>query len=372
VPRGKQRQARFDRVRYASVWEDADVLCAALEPVARGGRLFSIASAGDNALALLTLDPAEVVAVDLSRPQLACLELRVAALRRLDDAAFPAFLGADPVNNRLSTYANLRDNLCPETRAFWDARPRDVAGGILHAGKFERYLELFRRRILPLVHSRATVATLASLDNPEERARFYAERWDTPRWRLLFRLFFNRTVQGRLGRDPAFLAHAQGDVAGRLLQRARLILTGPGAIGSPYLARLLTGSYPPHTRPRYLRPEYLPVIRERLDRLRWVQGAAGEGDHPALAGPFHGFNLSNIFEYASPEEHVRWFAALAKRAETHARFVYWNLLVPRGCPASLAGRARPLPEVAAALHARDQIRLYEALHVDEILPGAER
>jgi S-adenosylmethionine-diacylglycerol 3-amino-3-carboxypropyl transferase len=103
-----------------------------------------------------------------------------------------------------------------------------------------------------------------------------------------------------------------------------------------------------------------------------VQGAAGEGEQPALAGPFHGFNLSNIFEYASPEEQVRWYAALAKRAETHARFVYWNLLVPRGCPASLAGRARSLLEVAAALHARDQIGLYEALHVDEILPGGTR
>ncbi len=45
-------------IRYGSVWEDADVLCEALAPVAPGGRLLSIASAGDNVLALLTLDPA--------------------------------------------------------------------------------------------------------------------------------------------------------------------------------------------------------------------------------------------------------------------------------------------------------------------------
>src|SRR5881409_1542686 len=78
-------RAAFDFIRYGSVWEDADILCAALEPVARQGRLVSIASAGDNVLALLTLDPAEVVAVDLSAAQLACLELRMAAFRRLDD-----------------------------------------------------------------------------------------------------------------------------------------------------------------------------------------------------------------------------------------------------------------------------------------------
>lgn len=372
MSRGAARPARFDFVRYASVWEDADLLCAALAPVAPGGRLFSIASAGDNALALLTLDPAEVVAVDISRPQLACLELRIAALRRLDDTAFPAFLGADPARDRLSTYTTLRDALSPASCAFWDAHPRDVARGILHAGKFERYLELFRCRVLPLVHSRATVAKLASLTDPEERARFYAERWDTPRWCQLFRLFFSRAVQGRLGRDPAFLAHASGDVAGRLLERARQILASPASTHSPYVARMLTGNYPPHLRPRYLRPEQLAVIRERLDRLRLVQGTADEVGQSALAGPFDGFNLSNIFEYAAPEAHENWYGALAKRARPGARFVYWNLLVPRGCPPSLAGIARPLPELAAALHTRDQLRLYETVHVDEILPGAER
>ena len=71
-------RASFRFVRYASVWEDADILCEALAPRAGGGRLLSIASGGDNALALLTLDPAEVVAVDLSTAQLACLELRIA------------------------------------------------------------------------------------------------------------------------------------------------------------------------------------------------------------------------------------------------------------------------------------------------------
>ncbi len=372
MPSKPLAKTRFDFVRYASVWEDADVLCEALAPVARGGRLFSIASAGDNALALLTLDPAEVVAVDVSQPQLACLELRIVALRHLDDYAFPAFLGADSASDRLATYARLRDVLSPATRAFWDARPRDVARGILHAGKFERYQELFRRRVLPLIHSRATVTRLAALEDPEERARFYAERWDTPRWRLLFRLFFSRAAQGRLGRDPAFLAHARGDVAARLLERARQILAGPGSVGSPYVARMLTGRYRPHARPRFLRPEYLPTIRERLDRLRLVQGRADEAGPEALAGPFDGFNLSNIFEYAAPEETTRWYASLAKRARPGARFVYWNLLVPRSRPVALSDCARPLPELAAALHARDRLGLYETLHVDEILPGANQ
>ena len=69
-------------VRYAQCWEDADILLAALD-LRPGARCLSIASAGDNTLALLTCAPSRVVALDLSAPQLACLELRVSAFRRL-------------------------------------------------------------------------------------------------------------------------------------------------------------------------------------------------------------------------------------------------------------------------------------------------
>ena len=118
-----EQRASFDFVRYGSVWEDADVLCAALEPAARNGRVLSIASAGDNALALLTLDPAEVVAADLSAAQLACVELRIAALRALDDGALLGFLGILPAPDRAATYGRLRGALGAEARAFWDAHP---------------------------------------------------------------------------------------------------------------------------------------------------------------------------------------------------------------------------------------------------------
>ena len=97
--------ARFDFLRYAAVWEDADILCDALAPAARGGRVLSIASAGDNALALLTCDPAEVVAVDLSAPQLAACELRIVAWRHLDRDGLLAFLGVTEQPDRLAVYS---------------------------------------------------------------------------------------------------------------------------------------------------------------------------------------------------------------------------------------------------------------------------
>lgn len=353
----------WDAVRYASVWEDADVLCEALAPVASGARLLSIASAGDNALALLTLDPEEVVAVDLSPAQLACLELRVAAFRYLDDADLLGFLGVEPIPARERLYRGLRGELGEGARAYWDARPELVAGGIIHAGRFERYLRAFRRRVLPLVHSRATIEALRAPRDVDERRRFYDDRWDTLRWRLLFRIFFSRTVMGRFGRDAAFFDQVEGTVADRILDRTRYALRELPVRSNPYVAYIMTGTFPPEARPRYLRDEHRGVIRDRLDRVRPVHGSVAEaGD-----GPFDGFNLSDIFEYMSPEEHARTYTALVDRASAGARLVYWNLLAPRGRPAADAHRVEPLTASASALHARDRAWFYGALHVDEVV-----
>ena len=359
-----ERRAAFDFIRYGSVWEDADVLCEALEPVARGGRLCSIASAGDNALALLTLDPAQVVAVDLSAAQLACVELRVAAFRRLDHEARLEFLGVTASDARAATYRELRTDLTPAARGFWDVHPEAIATGVIHAGKFERYFRFFRRWVLPWVHGSATVRALHAPKPIDEQRRFYATRWDTWRWRALFKAFFSRAVMGRLGRDPEFFRSVEGPVGARILERTRYALTELPVATNPFFTFIVTGSFAPSALPRYLRREHAGAIRERLDRLRLEEGPV-----QAAGGRFDGFNLSDVFEYMSPTEHETCYGQVLDMARPGARLVYWNMLAPRSRPASLAARAVPLEAVARALHARDRAWFYQRLHVDQASGG---
>jgi S-adenosylmethionine-diacylglycerol 3-amino-3-carboxypropyl transferase len=358
-----EERAAFHFIRYASVWEDADVLCEALAPVTGGGRLLSVASAGDNALALLTLDPARLVAVDLSEVQLAAVALRIAAFRTMERPALLGFLGVLPDDDRLRTYAALRPALPAYAREFWDAHPEAVATGVIHAGRFERYLRLFRRRVLPLIHRRRRIERLVDQDTLEQQERFYRAEWNTWRWRLVFRLFFGRFVMGRLGRDPAFFDHVEGGVGERILERTRHALTAIPVRSNPYLTYIMTGNYTEVALPRYLRAEHVPMIRERLGRLELVQGPA-----EAVPGPFDGFNLSDIFEYMSESAHARVYSTLVSRAAPGARMAYWNLLAPRGPAPSVAHRVRPLARLARELHARDQAWFYQELHVDEVLP----
>src|SRR5438477_1002143 len=115
-------KADFSGVRYAQCWEDADVLVEALD-VRPGDVCLSIASAGDNALALLTRSPANVIALDLSPAQLACVELRVSAYRNLNHPELLELMGSRPSERRAELYRRCRRDLSPDVTRFWGARP---------------------------------------------------------------------------------------------------------------------------------------------------------------------------------------------------------------------------------------------------------
>ncbi|MBI5203183.1 MAG: DUF3419 family protein [Elusimicrobia bacterium] len=378
-PRSGAREARvtseaasradFSTVRYAQTWEDADVLLSALD-IRPGDDCLAIASAGDNALAMLAREPRRVVAVDLNPAQLACVELRVAAYRRLRHPELLELLGARPSRRRLELYLRLRSELSPEARAFWDARPGEIARGAGSAGKFERFLSLFRRFVLPLTHSRRTVREFLAGGEPAARMRFYDARWDTWRWRLAFKLFFSRSVIGRFGRDPSFFRYVEGDVADTLLARMRDALTRTDPAKNPYLHWVLTGTHG-EALPFALRPENFDAIRRHLDRLELRRQSLESYLDETAPGTFDRFNLSDVFEYMSEENSARVLAAAAKAARPGARLAYWNMLVPRSRPASLAGVLEPVPGLGRSLHLRDKAIFYSGFVVEQTAAAAE-
>jgi S-adenosylmethionine-diacylglycerol 3-amino-3-carboxypropyl transferase len=348
-------RADFGILRYANSWEDADVLCEALQP-APGKRILAIASAGDNAFALAA-EGAEVLAVDLSAAQLALVELKRAAIRQLDNPGVLAFLGITPDAHRVATYNRLE--LPDGVRAFWDGRLDAIEGGVGHAGRFENYFRLFRTYVLPLVHSRHDVAALLQPRNENERRHFYAQQWNTWRWRLMFRVFFSRLVMGRTGRDPEFFRYVEGSVAQRIFERAEYAMTVLDPRTNPYLTFILTGSYRDHL-PRYLRN--LDATRSNLHRVTTARGSIDE----AATGAFDGFYLSDIFEYVDRVTHEAMVGRLLSMANRGARLAYWNLLVPRSLPSRFSSLAEPMTGLGASLFARDQAFFYSAFMVDEV------
>ena len=360
----RMAEADWSIIRYAMCWEDADVLLAALD-VRPGDRCASVCSAGDNTLALLTRGPASVVAFDLSPAQLACLGLRVAAYAELDHGGLLELLGVRRSQRRAGLYAACRGAMGEEDRLFWDKRLQLVAAGIATAGKFEGYFRLFRRFVLPLVHGRRTRDELLRPKTESERVAFYKDRWDTRRWRLLFRLYFGRRAMGRLGRDPSFFEHVERreDVAGGIAARAEHALTRLDPSANPYLRAILTGVPGEDALPLAWRPEHFEAIRANLGRLTIRR--ASVADVADSGERFDRWNLSDVFEYMPPAEYARQLAAVVDATRPGGRLAYWNMAADRTRPESLADRLVQLHDTAADLHARDRAFFYKRLVVEE-------
>jgi len=355
--------ARFDQIRYAQLWEDADVLNAALGEQ-RGNTLVSICSAGDNALGMLLLDPARVITIDLSPAQVACLRMRVAAYRALDHQGFVELMGSRPSTRRGALFDAAAAGLPAELAAFWQERREAVLQyGLGGVGKFERYFRILRQYLLPIVHSRATIDEVFVSKPKAARAEFLDRRWNNWRWNLLLKLFFSNAVMGRLGRDPAFFQHVEGSLAEHVAGRLRHAAVDLDPAENPYLHWILK---PGHgaALPLAWRAEHYDTIRSRLDRLDIREGALET--LVASGEKADGFNLSDIFEYMSPEVFEAVYGSILAAANPGARLVYWNMMVPRRVPAVHAGRVNRLePEIAAG-KAADKAFFYSDFVVEAV------
>ncbi len=359
------KRADFSAIRYGQCWEDADVLVTALD-LQPHHTCVSIASAGDNTLALLSQAPALVIALDLSAAQLACLALRVAAYRELEHPELLELMGSRASQRRAALYQRCRSLLSSDVRAFWDAHTEDIANGIGGAGKFERYFALFRQRLLPLLHSQDQIAELLRDKAPSERATFYETVWDTWRWRAACKVFFSRFVMGRLGRDPEFFKYVEGNVAARILARMHYAATELTPADNPYVQWILTGRHGPAL-PFALRPENFDAIRNNLERLELRQQSLEQflADQPAHT--IDRFNLSDVFEYVSPASYHDLLRQLVRVSRNNARMAYWNLLAQRRRPASMANEIRPLDNLAPQLLRQDKAFFYQDFILEEVI-----
>jgi len=308
---------------------------------------------------------AKVIAVDLNPAQIACLELRIAAYRCLEHRELLQLLGQIPSQQRMHLYRRCRPELPHLARQFWDARRPLVEQGIARVGKFERYLDGFRRYLLPLIHGKRTIARLFELKNVGERREFYQREWNNRRWRVLCKWFFSHAVLGRLGRDPGFTTHADEPVWQNLQRRipAALVDQDPG--NNPYLQWILTGRFQSRL-PYALRAENFAAIRNNLDALELRCASLEQVVAELPDDTLDACNLSDVFEYLSLPAYQGLLHELIRAGAPGCRLVYWNLVVERRCPAVLRPYLRELGEAAQRLHQQDKAFFYRDLIIEEV------
>ena len=160
-----------------------------------------------------------------------------------------------------------------QAQAFWaDLKDQVIAYGFGGVGKFERFFRIFHSRILPLVQSRKNICSVLESKSKEDRDIFLRDHWNHWRWRLMLKLFFSNFVMGRLGRDPAFFAHVDGELSDHIAGRLKHAIVDLDPSENPYLHWVLRGFHN-EALPYTWREEHFETIRSRLDRLVVQQGS---------------------------------------------------------------------------------------------------
>lgn len=316
----------FGLIRYANCWEDADILLhgLALQPAAK---ILCIASAGDNALSLLTTHPESVHAIDVSKVQLYLTELKQMSFATLEYDELLRFLGVHETTQatRQQLYRKVSKALSINAKTYWDEHSKFIEQGIIYCGKFEQYFHKFRTYVLPMAHNRQTLHKLLEKKSQQEQEEFYRNKFNSFRFRMLMNIFFSKYVMGKYGRDPQFLKQVKIPVAKYIRQKTEQHLQYRLCQDNYFLHMIFTGSFG-NTLPHYLREENFGSIRSNIHKLKLIHTSA----HEAVAVHNYGaYCFSNIFEYFSEQDFDMTAKTWAQLIPANAKLAYWNLMAQR-------------------------------------------
>ena len=232
--------------------------------IARGRtfrRAFCIAGSGERVISLLGLPSLPAVhAIDLNDDAIRLLDLKLSALRQLSVDEYLRFCGFadDEPESRARLWHAIKDDLGPETRAFWNGLEPLVRRGIANIGHFEQWLTGIR----PIVRTYLGRGFEECWTHPPGQYRHFPWR----RWRLLMRTFSLRIVYRLSGnRDPAFVgagAHAESvsDALEHTLRHHRV----PDSFMWHLIFRGHIREMNPDAMPPSVRPDVLRRCRESI------------------------------------------------------------------------------------------------------------
>lgn len=358
------KDAELGELLQAQCWEDAETLRAGLG-TSPGETVVSIASGGDNSLALLLDDPGKVIAVDPNPAQIACCRLKTAAYKKLGYGEFLELFGSRSGNDRAELLVEVLKVADADTAAAWSSIGVSGINGIGATGSFERQWSRFRRKRLPFAAGKVKIDALFAAKSEADRARFFDQVWNSRRWRGLYRGALGRALAVVDG-DSTESPRIDGAIMDQVSARLRNQMVDQDPAGNPYLNWILRGDHG-DTLPVSLRARHFNLIRERLDRVEWqarsLEGALGM----LAAGSVDRFNLGSLFETTSEAAYQHLLKSILRASRKGARLVYWNTLVERSRPDSLSDRLRPMTELAERLTATDRTLFGQKLIIEEVI-----
>ncbi|MFI5358001.1 MAG: DUF3419 family protein [Opitutales bacterium] len=373
---------------YNTCWEDPRLDRQAMN-LGPADTVLVITSAGCNVLDYLLDSPARIHAVDMNPRQNALLELKLAAIRRLDYQAFFALFGEGRLDDFAGVYGrHLRPDLSESARSYWDRKlgffcDEGRRGSFYFHGTTGFFAWLMNLYIDKVAHVRQVIDALLAAPSPEEQGRIYHAQFHDVFWRPMVRWSVRRdTTLSLLGVPRPQRQQIDQDYAGGIAQFIEdcvRAVFGELPLSDNYFWRVyLTGRYTPECCPNYLKPgnfdrlkgglidrvsihtdSVAGLLHRRddlrisryvlLDHMDWLSG----GDGSSLSDEWQA-----IVNRATPGARVLW-----RSAGTRTDFVDRVLVHKGGRQHRLGDALDYQPQLSTRLHRLDRVHTYGSFHI---------
>ena len=355
----------FRDVLYAQCWEDPEMDRIAFD-IKPGDTVFSITSGGCNALTFLLDDPDKVICLDMNRFQNYLLRLKISAFKTLEYHETLEFFGVRASKRRWELYEKLRPVLSEEEQLYWSYKKSDLNRGIIHCGKYERYMHLLKR-VFRILIGEKIISELFNSSSLDEQRILFKTKWDNFKWRLFCRVLLSRTFASILF-DKAFYKYLEPEFSFEKYYRSAVMqaITELPIKENYFIAYILLGNYLDDNLPVYLKKENYEFIRDRVDRIYTITSGCQEYMRTLPMDTISKFNFTNIFEWMSMEEFTLLLLETLRIAKDGAVITYRNHLVTRNRPEVFAEKIIPDMKLSLELRKRDRSFIYKAYVVERI------
>lgn len=359
-----------ETILFSACQEDSRSELAALGPL-QGKSVLAVTAGGGRILNLLIDQPHSITAVDINPAQNALLELKIAAVRRLDHDSYLRFLGIRSADDRIGAYERfLRDQLSSGARSFFDGMPKALDAGILFQGKLERYLRL-GAKVLKLGHPFGLKRLLSAADLDEQRAAM--ARWETPFWKSVAHLVGNKHVLARLSGDPGFYRNLPPEppLHEVLYDRVHRHLKHNLLRENSFLQLVLHGRYVyEDALPIYLNAKTFDQVKRALEHTKIeIQTTSVTDALAARTTGFDAFSISDICSYLDPGPSHDLFESVLSAANPGARLCSRSNIFHRPLAPEHAARVQREAELEARLSLYDHATVHEFV-IGELRPSA--
>lgn len=372
---------------YNTCWEDPRLDREALG-LGPGDRVLVITSAGCNALDYALDEPERVDTVDINPRQNALLELKRAAIRRLEFEEFFELFGRGRTSDWDGVYKRLRDDLPPSVGKYWDKNGKFFLGeGRRPSFYFRGSAGMFAWAINDLyidgyVKIRPAIERMLSADSIEEQREVYFKEVKPAFWGPWIKWFLRRDATlSLLGVPRAQRKQLERYYPGGIVKfvEDRLdTVFGRLPLKDNYFWRVyLTGEYTRECCPSYLKePQFNRLKAGLVDRVQAHNASILDHLNKTRRQYSHFVLLDHmdwLAEHLQDVLRTQW-QAIVDCSDNGARYLWRGAAVicdfVDPIEVTVDGQTRRLGELldydrelADELHARDRVNTYGSLSI---------